>query len=71
MNVTEESDAFYAYFYGLFTVIACVNIPGNLLIITTILRHERLKEHCNYYLVNQAVVDILLGIFYPLYNFAH
>ena len=71
-TITEEPEAiFYIYYYGLFIIIACINIPGNILVISTVVRHAVLRQPCNYYIVSLAVSDLLIGFVYPLYNISH
>ncbi|XP_071115300.1 adenosine receptor A1-like [Haliotis cracherodii] len=62
---------FLTYYYGMFLLIACVNVPGNILVIVTVLRHEPLRQPCNYYISSLAVSDLILGFVYPLYNISH
>lgn len=65
-----EDLGFYVYYYGIMGILMCVNIPGNILVMTTILRHRELRLCRNYLLVNQAIADILYGVLYPIYNLA-
>lgn len=72
LEVTEEEDiGFLVYYLGILFVIMCVNIPGNCLVISTVLRHDTLRQPCNYYIVSLAVTDLLIGIVYPIYNISH
>ncbi|XP_061169538.1 melanocortin receptor 3-like [Saccostrea echinata] len=63
--------AFYVYYYGMFIIITCVNIPGNILVIRTVIKNPHLRQPCNLYIVSLAVTDLLVGIVYPVYNIAH
>lgn len=65
-----EDVGFYIYYFGIMGLLTCVNIPGNILVMTTILRHRDLRINSNYLLVNQAAADLLYGVLYPVYNFA-
>ncbi|XP_061169537.1 melanocortin receptor 5-like [Saccostrea echinata] len=73
-RVNESSDpgtVFYVYYYGMFLIIACVNIPGNILVIRTVLKTPNLRQPCNFYIVSLAVTDLLIGFVYPVYNVSH
>ncbi len=78
-NGTEAADVigtfwdvgFLTYYYGLFIVITLVNIPGNIIVIVTVLRHEHLRQPCNYYISSLAVSDLLRAFVYPVYNISH
>lgn len=65
-----EDVGFYICYFGIMGLLTCVNIPGNILVMTTILRHRDLHINSNYLLVNQAAADLLYGVLYPVYNFA-
>lgn len=71
VSAEEEDTAFYVFYYGLFFLITCVNLIGNFLVIVTVLRHENLRQPCNYFLVSMAVSDWIFGLFYPVYNIGH
>lgn len=62
---------FYAYYYGIFVILTVINIPGNLMVICTILRHNSLRQPANFFMVSLAVSDLLLAVMYPLYNISH
>lgn len=70
IDLEAEDLGFYIYYYGVMALLMCVNLPGNIIVITTILRHRDLQINSNLLLVNQAVADLLYGILYPVYNLA-
>ncbi|KAK3097171.1 hypothetical protein FSP39_007095 [Pinctada imbricata] len=67
----DPGTLFYVYYYGIFIIIGCINIPGNILVISTVFRHPVLRLPCNYYIVSLAVSDLLIGVVYPVYNISH
>lgn len=76
VNTTEHDPAeydvaFFVYYYGIFFILTCINIPGNLIVITTVLKHQQLRQPCNYCIASLAVSDFLIGIVYPVYNISH
>ncbi|XP_061169156.1 trace amine-associated receptor 6-like [Saccostrea echinata] len=73
-DVPSSSDpgtAFYVYYYGMFFVIACINIPGNILVIVTVIKSPNLQKPCNFCIVSLAFTDLLIGFIYPVYNVSH
>jgi hypothetical protein len=62
---------FYAYYYGLLSVLTIVNVAGNTAVISSILRHRQLRLPANYFLFSIACSDLILGIIYPIYNVSH
>lgn len=67
----EDDLYFIIYYYGFFLSLSFINIPGNILVIVTILKHRRLRIPNNYFLVSLAVSDLLIGFVYPIYNISH
>lgn len=67
----EKDVLFNLYYYGLFFTLTLINIPGNILVVTTILRHRQLRHPANYFLVSLAFSDLLMGFLYPVYNVSH
>lgn len=70
-STPEPGTLFYVYYYGMFSIIASVNIPGNILVIRTVMRTPNLRQPCNFYIVSLAVTDLLIGFIYPVYNISH
>lgn len=67
----DPGTVFYVYYYGMFSIIACINIPGNILVIRTVMKTPNLRQPCNFYIVSLAVTDLLIGFIYPVYNISH
>lgn len=67
----EDDLYFVIYYYGFFFSLSLINIPGNCLVIVTILKHRCLRHPNNYFLVSLAVSDLLIGFVYPIYNISH
>lgn len=70
-NITTADIVFFTYYYGTFILIACVNVTGNILVITTVGRYEKLRQPMNYLIASLAVSDLFIVIIYPVYNVAH
>lgn len=70
-STPEPGTLFYVYYYGMFSIIASINIPGNILVIRTVMRTPNLRQPCNFYIVSLAVTDLLIGFIYPVYNISH
>lgn len=69
---SKHTDAlFFVYYYGIFSILTCINIPGNLIVISTVLKHQQLRQPCNYCIASLAVSDFLIGLVYPVYNISH
>lgn len=62
---------FSIYYYGSYSLLTVVNIIGNSFVIAVIIRHEKLREPHNYFMVSLAFSDLLVGVAYPLYNLTH
>lgn len=69
--IKEPDVVFNIYYYGLFFTLTLINIPGNILVVTTVLRHRQLRQPANYFLVSLAFSDLLMGCLYPVYNISH
>ncbi|XP_062613661.1 melanocortin receptor 5-like [Saccostrea cucullata] len=67
----DHGISFYVYYYGMFCIITCINIPGNTMVIRAVIKNPHLHKPCNIYIVSLAVTDLLIGVIYPLYNVAH
>lgn len=73
-GTTTEIDmdiGFNIYYYGLLFSLTLINIPANILVITTILRHRQLRQPANYFLASLAVSDLVMGCVCPVYNLSH
>lgn len=70
-EITIHDVIFFVYYYGIFIALTCINIPGNLLVLSTVLKHYQLRQPCNYYIASLAFSDFLIGIVYPIYNISH
>jgi muscarinic acetylcholine receptor M2 len=79
-NVTERKVAmvssvgdelFYMYYLGLLGLLTLVNVIGNSVVISSILRHRQLRVPGNYFLFSIACSDLMLGLLYPIYNVSH
>jgi hypothetical protein len=70
-EITSHDAIFFVYYYGIFIALTCINIPGNLLVLSTVLKHYQLRQPCNYYIASLAFSDFLIGIVYPIYNISH
>lgn len=68
---TDRDIYFNVFYCGILALLTLINIPGNMLVITTILRHEHLRQPGNYLLVSLAFSDLLMGCVYPIYNTSH
>ncbi len=67
--VDRYEDIYYNAFYlTLITVIACVSIVGNVLVIIVMLRTPKLRTPSNYFFINLGFSDLMQGILYPVYN---
>ena len=62
---------FYLYYYGSLLILTMINFVGNGLIITCVIKNERLQVPGNYYIVSTACSDLFLGVVYPIYNVSH
>lgn len=58
--------AMYMAFSIVFSLMAVLDIIGNTFVILVILRNQSMKTPVNYLLVNLAVADILVGIFFGI-----
>ena len=58
--------AMYMAFSIVFSLMAVLDITGNTFVILVILRNQSMKTPINYLLVNLAVADILVGIFFGI-----
>jgi hypothetical protein len=70
-EITSHDVIFFVYYYGIFIALTCINIPGNLLVLSTVLKHYQLRQPCNYYIASSAFSDFLIRIVYPIYNISH
>ncbi|CAI9738277.1 octopamine receptor beta-2R-like [Octopus vulgaris] len=70
-DLQNESWEFYIYYYGMFCLVAVVNLTGNSLVISTIIRHRQLQYCCNWFLLSLGFSDLLQGFVYPIYNLSH
>ncbi|CAC5376076.1 ADORA2B [Mytilus coruscus] len=71
VTLTQGDILFFIYYYGIFGLLTCINIPGNLIVVLTVVKHHQLRQPCNYYIASLAVSDFLIGIVYPIYNISH
>ena len=56
----------YISFAVVFSVMVVVDLVGNTLVILVVLQNESMKTAVNYLLVNLAVADILVGVFFGI-----
>ena len=68
---TSEDIVFIVYYYGILIALSLVNIVGNSIVITGLIRHPRILVPGNYFIISLAISDICLGLSYPLYNVSH
>ncbi|XP_064594380.1 octopamine receptor beta-1R-like [Liolophura sinensis] len=68
---SKDSVGFLVYYLGFLFTITVINVIGNILVISTFVRHPKLQQPCNYFITSLAVSDLFAGIVYTLYNLAH
>lgn len=56
----------YIIFAVIFSIMVIVDLVGNTLVILVVLQNESMKTPVNYLLVNLAVADILVGVFFGI-----
>ena len=56
----------YICFAVVFSMMVVIDLVGNTLVILLVLRNESMKTPVNYLLVNLAVADILVGVFFGI-----
>ncbi|GAB1611240.1 histamine H2 receptor-like [Argonauta hians] len=66
-----ENWEFYVYYYGMFLLVAIVNLTGNSLVISALLRHRQLRYCCNWFILSLGISDLLQAFVYPVYNLSH
>lgn len=71
IDIPDMDIGFNIYYYGLLFSLTLINIPANILVITTILRHRQLRQPANYFLASLAVSDLVMGCVCPVYNLSH
>ena len=67
---TYQDVVFYCYYYGIFVVIALVNLCGNSLILVSA-RRRNLRTPENYFIFSLATSDLIHGLGYICYNVSH
>ncbi|XP_077982008.1 adenosine receptor A1-like [Glandiceps talaboti] len=70
-GLTSDDIIYYSFYYSIIVIITLVNIVGNLLVITSVIRFRHLRNVCSYFIVNLAVSDLLMGLIYTPYNLSH
>ncbi|XP_077999708.1 trace amine-associated receptor 9-like [Glandiceps talaboti] len=68
---TMEDSAYFTYYYTVLIILTLVNVCGNSLVIAAVATFRSLRNVSNYFITSLSCSDILLGIFYTLYNVSH
>ncbi|XP_070544685.1 beta-2 adrenergic receptor-like [Ptychodera flava] len=63
--------AYFVYYYTTLITLTLINICGNSLVIVSVATFRTLRNVSNYFITSLSCSDILLGIFYTLYNLSH
>ncbi|XP_070564157.1 adenosine receptor A1-like isoform X2 [Ptychodera flava] len=69
--LTSSDLVYYCFYYTIIFLITLFTIIGNLLVISCVVRYRHLKNCCNYFILNLAVSDLLMGLIYTPYNLSH